>query len=165
MRITSSGNIGIGTDTPTARLTIDGTHTNFGSELITNGGFTGNAAGWTLGDCATYGSNEVTVLYTSCSSPNLSTTFNTSSGKTYRITFDIVSNNNDQPFIYFNNNTKLFLNGPYSTGSHTVFFSTDYTGTETMYFESYNWYGDAGFTIDNISIKEAIDFAPSLRVL
>ena len=165
MRITSSGNIGIGTDTPTARLTIDGTHTNFGSELITNGGFTGNAAGWTLGDCSTYGSNEVTVLYTSCSDPSLSTTIATSSGKTYRISFDVVSTNGVQPYIYFSNNTKSFYSGPYATGTHTVYFTTDYTGTDTIIFESYNWNPDAGFTLDNVSVQEAIDFALSLRVL
>ena len=43
--------VGIGTATPTSKLSIEGARggATFGSELITNVDFTGNANGWTLG--------------------------------------------------------------------------------------------------------------------
>ena len=89
----SGGNIGIGATNPYAKFEIQSNvPIPFGSELITNGDFTGSSTGWTLGDCATYGSNEVTVLFTSCTDPTISTTFETIAGTTYTMTFDVVGN-------------------------------------------------------------------------
>ena len=49
------------------------------------------------------------------------------------MTFDVVGNG-DQVYYYFNNNNTNYNSGPFSTGTHTVSFSTDYTGTETIFF-------------------------------
>src|SRR6185369_5184140 len=86
---TSTARVGIGTAAPSAKLSIDNTSVATGSELVTNGTFTGSATGWTLGDCASYGSNKVTVTFSACSSTAVSTTFATVSGTTYLITFTI----------------------------------------------------------------------------
>jgi len=82
LTIASNGNVGIGA-TSSAKLTVGNVATVFGNELVTNGAFTGNASGWSLGNCAVYGSNAVTITYDSCNDPTVSTTFATTEGTTY----------------------------------------------------------------------------------
>ena len=53
-----SGNVGIGTTTPLATLSV--VDSIVGPELVTNGTFTGNANGWTLGAGWSYAGNKVT---------------------------------------------------------------------------------------------------------
>jgi len=79
------------------------------------------------------------------------------------MTFDVVGNG-DQVYYYFSNNNTNYNSGPFSTGTHTVSFSTDYTGTETIFFSSWDLIADTGWTIDNISIREADDTTPAFVV-
>jgi trimeric autotransporter adhesin len=154
--VTSTGNVGIGTTTPRAKLSVAQTAT-YGSELVTNGTFTGSATGWTLqSGCSDYSSNTVIVLYDAgcqagADTAELSTTFSVVTGTTYILTFDIVTNN-DTAILWLDNQPSGEY-GPYGTGSHSLVFTSIYTGTETVTFSSNFYTTDTGFTIDNVSIR------------
>src|SRR6185369_2586661 len=160
----SSGFVGVGTTTPGARLSINNTAVPTGGELITNGTFTGSSTGWTLGDCAAYGSNNVTVTYTSCDNPDVSTSFATVAGTTYEVTYTLSGVSGDTAYFYFENNSLQSDNYPVGNGTHTFQFKTDYTGTETITFESWDWYDGGTWTIDDVSIRAVGTTAPSLVV-
>ena len=148
-----AGNVGIGTTSPNAKLTLEGVITVTGSELVTNGTFTGNASGWTLGNCATYGSNQVTVTYSSCSQPRLSTTFSSVAGQTYYVTFTLsgVSGSNVYPYLF---NGGGYEYSSFGNGTHTIAITANYTGTETITFGG-DFKDGSSWTIDNVSIKQA----------
>lgn len=162
---TTNRRVGISTSAPTAKLHIDGTTRIIGSELVTNGTFTGSATGWTLGNCSSYSANTVVVLYDGvCNDADVSTNIALVTGKRYQLTFDIVTNG-DAPYIWFNSNTGSLSDagGPYTTGSHTVLFNSKFTGTENLHFDSWGYNSNSGWTIDNVSVKE-VDSQDSLLV-
>ena len=153
--VNSSGSVGIGTSAPYATLTVAASTVSVtGSELVTNGTFTGNASGWSLGDCATYGSNKVTVTYTTCSDPLLSTDFSSVAGTNYQITFTLSNVSGDTINFYFDNDNYNGFTDEYGIGTHTINYTATYTGTETLYFSSFNYNNDATWQIDDVSIKE-----------
>jgi hypothetical protein len=160
-----AGNAGIGmSDTSFAKLAVNATAVADGSELVTNGGFTGSATGWTLqSSCSTYSSNQVTVFYDAgcqadTDSPYLSTDVALVSGHVYRLTFDVTTNG-DQPYVYFDNDS--YSSGAFSDGAQTVTFTADYTGTDTLYFDSENYTTDAGWSLDNVSLREMSTVLPA----
>ncbi|MDD5511938.1 MAG: hypothetical protein PHI12_14195, partial [Dehalococcoidales bacterium] len=164
LAINPLGNVGIGTTNPTSKLEIA---TNIaaptGGELITNGTFTGGTTGWTLGSDATYGDNNVVVTYTG-GEPYLFTTFATTSGNTYLLTFTI-SSANAPMFFWLMNNGITYNNDPFSNGTHTVVFQTDFTGTETIIFVDYNGNTGDTWTIDDVSIRQIDSPYPALKVI
>lgn len=149
-----SGNVGVGTTSSQAKLAIDNTVTSFGAELVTNGTFTGSATGWTLGDCAAYSSNSVIITYTACSDPTINTDFTTTAGEFYHLTFTLSSVVNEQIYFYFYENGESVEYGPFGAGTHTISFATDYTGTETVEFDIWNYNAGGSLTIDNISVRQ-----------
>jgi hypothetical protein len=152
MTLATSGNLGIGTTTPRAKLALDGRYTVTGSELVTNGTFTGSASGWTLEDCATYGSNQVTVTFTACTNALISTDISVTTGSVYLLTFDIVSASNEE--VYVDADNASINSESYGPGSYSILFVAGNTGTETLYFESNSYVDDGSWTIDNVSVKE-----------
>src|SRR3989344_5731005 len=159
----TGGSVGVGTTTSTAKLAIDNTAVTTGSELIANGTFTGSATGWTLGSNVAYGTNNVISTYAG-GDPSVSTTFSSVAGHTYLLTFTI-SAANAPMYFYFNNNTLTYNLGPFSNGTITVAFQTDFTGTETIYFDDWNWNTGDTWTLDNVSIKQTNLPSPTLKVI
>jgi hypothetical protein len=159
----SSGNIGIGTNSPTARLAIAAPAEQIsGSELITNGTFTGSATGWTLGDCAVYGSNQVTLTYTACSDHTIEQSITTQSGKRYKLTFSLSGVSGDRVALYTDD--AGVYGDSFGNGSQSYYFTSTITGANTIYFDLYDWNPGAAFTIDNVSVKEVTSSTPSLVV-
>lgn len=133
---------------------VDNTAVATGSELITNGTFTGNATGWTLGDEVAYASNHVTSTYMAGDPSITSANFATTSGHNYILTFTISSANN---YVYLSwaNNSIFGETGPFYNGTYTITFTTDYTGSaEAITFDDYNYQAGDTWILDNVSIKE-----------
>jgi hypothetical protein len=89
MRITSTGNVGIGDDTPTSRLTVTGTGsvaTVGTSNLLTATGTFANSTGWTVGSWS-IGSGVAT--HASGTTAMTGTSTATSTTTMYQIKFDI----------------------------------------------------------------------------
>jgi hypothetical protein len=160
--ITTTGKIGIGSTTPYSKLSIDGTATPSGTELITNGTFTGSASGWTLGGNVAYSSNNVVSTYAG-GDPSLSTTFQTIAGKTYLITFT-VSNANAPMYYYLSVTGLTYDDNLVGNGTHTIAFKTDNTGTETITFDDSNYFNGDTWTLDDVSIKETSALIPALTI-
>lgn len=162
--------LGIGTSTPSARLMVSAVGTSTGTELITNGTFTGSAAGWALqSSCSSYGTNNAVVIYDiACQGdagwPALSTNFNTVAGKSYVVTFTLSNVINEEAYVDFSFNGIAPATVGFPAGTHTVYFDTNYTGVETVTFESYNWNTNGTWTIDDVSIKEVI-ITPAFKLI
>jgi hypothetical protein len=154
LRLTGGGLLGIGTDEPSAALTVKGTTGHLGSERVTNGTFDEDADGWELNDCALWNDGITTITYTACDNPYISTEFESEAGETYTLTFTVSDVSNDQVYFYFDQNGESYNEGPFGEGTHTVTFPTDYTGTDIIYFELWDWNEDASLSIDDVSIRK-----------
>ncbi len=144
-------------------VVIDGTITATTTELITNGSFTGSATGWTLGDNASYGTNNAISAYVGGDS-SIRTTFNSVSGKTYKLTFTI-SGSNIPVDVLFNNNSYGNTTGKFRNGTHSLVLLTDFTGLETVIFQDSSSVVGSTWTLDNVSIKEVNTAVRPLSVL
>ncbi len=129
-----------------------------GSELVTNGAFAGSATGWTLGGDTAYASNHVTSTYNGGDPTITQATIATVSGTIYEVAFDVSAQSPAGVglFFYFNNNS-YFAAGGYQNGSHSAIFKADFTGTDTLTLDNFNFSfghtaGDT-WTVDNVSIK------------
>ncbi|MHB8914062.1 MAG: tail fiber domain-containing protein [Minisyncoccota bacterium] len=163
LTILPSGNIGMGTLAPDAKLTVNGAPpAPTGSELITNGTFTGSAAGWGLGSNVVYGTNNIISTYAG-GDASASTTFATVNGDWYSLTFT-VSNANAPVYFY------LYPSGYYNytnfiNGTYTLYFQADSTGTVKITFDdSYYRTGDT-WTLDTVSIKQTALPASTLKIV
>lgn len=127
-----------------------------GSELTTNGTFTGNATGWTLGTGWAYSSNTVTKNADGTGTLTPTTPLSIVGGKLYRITFDISARTVGSvtvtmggvtcPTIQENATTRQFLVLATSTANLT------FTPTNT-----------SRFTIDNVSVMEVTGGTANIR--
>jgi hypothetical protein len=113
-----------------------------GSEIITNGSFTGSATGWTLSGNYSYSSNQIVC---NGNGSVLQTALGTSASETYLVSVDIT---------YTSGSADITLSGrgqaiPNSTGTHT-FLAKPFNTNDDIRILSSNFVG----TIDNISVKQ-----------
>ena len=132
------------------------------TELVTNGTFDADSnwtkgTGWSIanGVAASDGSQ-------SANSGLIQSSVHTS-GKTYTLTFDVVSTNGEQIKFWVNGAQNIF-GSALTVGTHTYTYTA--TATGTAYFEATTAFVGS---IDNVSVKEVIKQAPlaafSLRKL
>jgi hypothetical protein len=129
-------------------ITVNQTFTSTGSTIITNGNFAGSASGWTLGDNATYGTNDVVVLY-SGGTPTLSQPITTVAGQWYSIT--VTSSGGNAPFYFgFDNEpqTPTFLAG----STEAEFYFQAVGGADTFYIDDWPYVNGDTWTITSVSI-------------
>lgn len=143
-------------------ITVTGegaTTATLGSELVTNGTFTGDASGWTLGTNWAYGTNNV-ILTNSGGSGTLSQNISVTSGVDYLVSWtqshSIASNAQITPSIGAVSGTKGCIGSisgtaqiirAGATGSLPLAFTvTDLTTTGTV-------------TIDTVSVKQITQYA------
>ena len=157
--LSSSGRVGIGTTSPTGILAINNTpYTTTGSELVTNGTFTGNTNGWSLSGGAAYDTNNITVTEPG----SIGTTISIVSGKNYLISFTLSNASDDT--VSFNFDNLLYESFSKTNGNHVATFTSDYTGSTNLWFE--NEFDNVGssWTIDDVSIKEITNI-PSIQII
>jgi hypothetical protein len=118
----------------------------FGSEVISNGTFTGNAAGWTLNTGWTYGSNKVT--HSSNGTGSLAQSLASGElGAMYRVTFEILDYTTGTITVAFGGVT--VASGLNANGVYTY----DVRPTTTAGF-SISPSNTARLAIDNVSVKK-----------
>jgi 6-phosphogluconolactonase (cycloisomerase 2 family) len=159
------GNLGVGTAAPTAKLEINGVARGTGTELVTQGAFTGSVdPAWTLGNNVVYGTNNVVSTY-AAGDPSLSTTFATTIGDTYVITFTISGANAPMQVFFGTNTTPTVGVGPLSNGTHTVILSANIGGPETITFDDLNYVVGDTWTLDDVSIQQTTSPSPAFKVV
>ncbi len=127
-----------------------------GAELITNGTFTGSAAGWTLGNNVTYGGNAVTSLYAGGVPLLTQAGISTTSGHIYEILFTIsgAAPAGAGAVAYFLHNTFSSPAAFYTNGTYSLIFEADFTGADTITFDDANYNIGDTWTLDDVSMKE-----------
>jgi len=132
----------------------------YGPELVTNGGFTGNADNWTLVD-STYRDNAVDVATTSAVFPLTQTSTTAEAGKSYVVTFQ--ARNKTGPGAIKPNFGGVDGTFRSTEGYHTEIITASTTGA--LIFKT----GGSAFTgtIDNVSVREmpVIKWAPHNLVI
>jgi hypothetical protein len=126
-----------------------------GPELLTNGTFNGNAAGWTLGSDVAYGDHNVISAYVD-GDASASVTFASVTDKDYLITFTVSDVVGNGVGVYCHENrTSTSAYGPYLAGTHTVLMRASYTGTDTIVFDDDMYAEGDTWTLSDVSLREA----------
>jgi hypothetical protein len=131
-----------------ATIRVDSIGPTYGSELITNGSFTGNANGWTLNTGWAYDSNN--VVHSSCTGMLEQSIVYAGTSTTYLVSFDISNYVSGNFTVWYNRNTTT---GVTYSGDGTKTFSITLNLTGSTYFgiaPSTDFVGN----IDNISVKQ-----------
>lgn len=164
--IKSNGDVGIGTQNPNSKLQVVNDKISIavlGTELITNGEFTGNASGWTLGTNWNYNDNNV-VLDNIGSSGALKQNINVVAGKSYLVSFSmqtsIVNNAFIRPSIGNVIGNILGRGSLTDLGTVSTIIVADTTGTVEFALNVIDGTNTGTVTIDNVSIKEIESFKP-----
>ena len=130
--------------------TIQGDPSTAGSELVTNGSFTGSATGWTLGLGWSYGTNNLTV---SSSTANLSQSGIVSVNKLYLVSYEISGYVSGS----VNSNVGGIVTGRLGNSNQIVseYIYTSSVVNDIFYITANSFTG----SIDNVSVKEVQGFA------
>ncbi len=137
-----------------------------GSELITNGTFTGGSTGWTLGNNVVYSNNTVISTYAG-GDPSLDeTSVVIVSGKIYEMTFTVTANSpSDNGTTFYLATDSFDANAYYGNGTWSVVFLASSTSTDTVTFDDWNYNVADTWTLDNVSLKELTATArPSINL-
>lgn len=163
----TSGRVSFGASSGDAKLVIDSTVSAYGSELVTNGTFTGSATGWTLADSATYGSNAVTIAYDEGLHedwPEISTSIVTEIGKIYKIEFTISGIANDGMYWWSNGGNDGAEVPVTGNGTVVKYFKAKLSGSHTVTFGLWNGITGGTFTIDDVSVVEVLNAQPAFAL-
>ncbi len=153
--VTNTGRVGIGSTTPTAKLSINSDTPTYGSELITNGNFDTDASSWNLGACVAWSAGNIVSNVSGCTGSSASTTFAVVAGKTYQLTLNISSTTREQVTYFLSPSVNAYQNwGPFGAGTSTVTFDSGVTGTETITFTGNTVANTSAWALDSVSIKE-----------
>ena len=134
------------------------------TELVTNGTFTGNATGWTLGTNWAYSSNAIVCTLNDSAEGTISQNVNVVSGKNYMLTWSqtnsIDTNGQVTPSIGTVIGSKHSLGTTAQT--FTVILNANATGSLPLTFTVDDISSTGTITIDNVSLKEITGIAPTL---
>jgi len=131
---------------------IQGDSSTLGSELVTNGSFTGGSTGWSLGSGWAYSSNVINA--TSTSSVCYQDIAAMQSNITYTITYQISNYSGGNIQWRFGGTGTVDGATRNANGTYTESFTNTSSGDKRLFL------GPSGFTgtIDNVSIKETQGF-------
>lgn len=158
--LSSTGTTTLGPTTITGSGTATAT---LGSDLITNGDFTGNATGWTLGADWAYGVDNV-VLTNDGGSGTLSQNITVENGKLYYVswsqTSSIANNASITPSI---GSVSGFAVSPDDTLSSSQYqiIAADTTGSVAFALTPTNITTTGTVTIDDVIVKEITAYIPT----
>ena len=130
---------------------LDGANTGAVVELVTNGDFATDSA-WTKG--TSWSISGGTANFDDTATSGLSQNMTFVSGKTYRISFEVISGTASIGFYSSNGATSYINYQVYSIGTHNVNFLHS-TGANLGIFG--NKFASSAFSIDNVSVKQIND--------
>ena len=121
---------------------------SLGSELVTNGSFTGSASGWALGTGWAYSSNAINA--TSTSSICYQDIAAMQSNKTYTVTYQISNYSGGNIQWRFGGSGTVDGATRNANGTYTEYFTNTSSGDKRLFLSPSGFTG----TIDNVSVKE-----------
>jgi len=156
--------------TPQATLHVQ-SETNdpvMGSELVTNGSFTGSATGWTLGTGWAYGTNNVICTLSGSVEGSLYQAITVTNGRRYQITWRQTNSAtlNGGVRISLGGNTTVatgFMNITTSSILWTVHLLSTVTGSSNLVFEVIDRLSSGTITIDDVSVMEITEGRATAR--
>lgn len=142
----------------------EGSATISATELVTNGGFTGNATGWTLGTGWSYGTNNIVCTLGAGVEGTLSQNVNVVSDNYYLLewyqTNSIDTNGQITPSL------GAVIGGKHSSGTtlqtYTTIFKATATGSLPLTFTVNDITGTGQIWLDSISLKQITPMKPSM---
>ena len=132
--------------------TIQGDPSTLGSELVTNGSFTGGSTGWALGSGWAYSSNAINA--TSTSSVCYQDIAATQSNITYTVTYQISNYSGGNIQWRFGGTGTVDGATRNANGTYTESFTNSSSGDKRLFLSPSGFTG----TIDNVSVKEVQGF-------
>jgi len=144
-------------DIKLATLSDTDTTNAVGTELVTNGTFASNITGWTLREgngTFSASSGVATLTYVSSSTSWVTSLSSITAGKTYTLSFDLVSASTASVQFYYNHGSGSDLSVSMSgstAGTYSVTF-TAATSTVTIFPRIY---ASGNMVIDNVSVRLA----------
>ena len=132
--------------------TIQGDSSTLGSELVTNGSFTGSASGWALGSGWAYSSNAINA--TSTSSVCYQDIAAMQSNITYTVTYQISNYSGGNIQWRFGGTGTVDGATRNANGTYTESFTNSSSGDKRLFLSPSGFTG----TIDNVSVKETQGF-------
>lgn len=135
----------------------------WGPDLVTNGGFDGNADGWYIGDAGAYNFDNMVIFDSGGGSGTLAFGQNLptiENGVTYRVEFDVVPPQTSSPDentgrVQLGDNSSVNFPGFVGHVSLDIVAEVLTPGNGAISF-SRGFFLDAGY-IDNVSVKEFVD--------
>jgi len=150
-------------DFNTKVLTVTGTGASatLGSELTTNGTFTGGTTGWTLGTDWTYGTDNVIFTNNGGAAGTLSQNVSVVSGKKYLIEWSQTNSigQNCQMFPSLGTVTGSLCAQGVGTVTNSQILTSNTTGSVAFSLTPQDITSTGTVTIDNITIKEITPYA------
>ncbi len=134
------------------RVSIQGDPSTAGSELVTNGSFTGSASGWALGTGWAYSSNAINA--TSSSSVCYQDIAAMQSNITYTVTYEISNYSGGNIQWRFGGTGTVDGVTRNANGTYTESFTNTSSGDKRLFLSPSGFTG----TIDNVSVKEVQGF-------
>jgi len=131
---------------------IQGDPSTLGSELVTNGSFTGSASGWALGTGWAYSSNAINA--TSTSSVCYQDIAAMQSNITYTVTYQISNYSGGNIQWRFGGTGTVDGATRNANGTYTESFTNSSSGDKRLFLSPSGFTG----TIDNVSVKEVQGF-------
>ena len=132
---------------------IQGDPSTLGSELVTNGGFTGGSTGWALGSGWAYSSNAINA--TSTSSVCYQDIAAMQSNITYTVTYQISNYSGGNIQWRFGGTGTVDGVTRNANGTYTESFTNSSSGDKRLFLSPSGFTG----TIDNVSVKEVQGFS------
>jgi hypothetical protein len=166
MRIASTGNVGIGTTSPAARLTVMGVNSTstLGAELIVNGTFTTDLSSWTIGGAGT-GWTWVagTALHVGGSTDSISQNVPLTNNAYYQVSIVSSSTVGTIEVAFSNAGEKCTFHGSSFPAINQTNYCSQKAGTASVITITPS--SDFNGSIDNVSVKQVTSLSNSLLTL
>lgn len=148
LRITDIGNVGIGTTSPSYRLTLQSSNSqaSLGSNVLTNGDFASGTTGWTLG--TNWAVSSGAVVHTSGSTASLSQNVTLTNGTTYQVDLSQVTGSAGSVTVSVGSYGSVLVN--YWDTSKTFSFTASASGTQVFSITPSNDYSGS---LDDFQIR------------